>query len=164
MINTVVVQALEEQLTTERQNAAVYDALAGYAENANYSGTAKWMRSAAEDERKHADLVVEHLIDRGVAPVYGQLAPVDILPGDDLIALFDTALALEFATTEKIVTLYYVAQQAEDPQALAWLQDAGGGFSFLVEQTKSEKEIRDLLTTLRRVDNGTGWFVFDNSL
>ena len=163
-MDITLMQSLQDQLTTERQNAAIYDALSGYADNVNYSGTAKWMQAAADDERKHAALVAEHLIDRGFSPVFSQLSPVDILPGDDLLALFEAALALEFSTTERIITLFYVAQQCEDPQTLAWLQDADGdGFAFLIEQTKSEREIRDILMSLRRVDK-TGWEIIDRSL
>ena len=163
-MNESLKQALQEQLTRERQNEATYRAKAAQADAANYPGVAMWMRRSADDEHMHGQLIQGYLINRNEVPIYNSLEIIDTLPGEDLIALFQDALELEQATTTALATLYYIAEQAEDPQSCSFLIVPHGEFpGFMEEQTESERDIADILTTLRRVDK-TGWMLFDRAL
>jgi ferritin len=163
MDNTLI-QALQEQLTRERQNEANYRAKSAQAEAVNYSGVAAWMKRAADDERLHSSLVEGYLIDRNLVPVFNLLQIIDTLPGDDLIGLFQDALELEQSTTAAIETLYFLAEQTEDPRTCSFITVPHDDFpGFLEEQTQSEREITDILMSLRRLDK-TGWELLDKQL
>jgi ferritin len=162
-MNESLKQALQEQLTRERQNEANYRAKAAQAEAANYPGVSAWMKRAADDERLHASLIEGYLIDRNEIPVYANLMMVDTLPGEALVDLFADALALEQGTTAALETLYYLAAEAEDPRTCSFLIVPRGDFpGFMEEQTQSEREITDILMDLRRLDK-TGWKLLDNA-
>jgi ferritin len=164
MLNDVLVQALQEQLTRERQNEANYRAKSAQAEAANYPGVAAWLKKSADDERHHGEMIADYLINQNIVPVYNELLMIDTLPGDDLVGIFQDALELERKTTAAIRELYFLAEQQEDPQTVSFLMVPRGDFpGYLEEQTQSEREIADILQILRRTDRN-GWLTFDLSL
>ena len=138
-MNVNLLQAMNDQLTFERQNAAIYDALAAQLDVVNWQGSAAWMKKAANEEREHADKFAAHIVDRFGVPVYSALDGCNAPTGDNLIPYFDAAFMREMATTEAIKTLYFMAEEGEDPQMCVFLHP------FIEEQTKSEREISDLL-------------------
>jgi ferritin len=155
-MNTII-QVLNEQLTMERQNAAIYDALSAALDVVNWAGSAAWMKKSANEEREHADKITAYIIDRFGVPVFAALEGCQCPSGDNLVDYFEAALQRERQTTEAIRTLNYIAEEAEDCQTEAFL------IWFLEEQTKSEREISDLLLLLRRLDK-TGFLLFDKEL
>jgi ferritin len=163
-MNESLKQALQEQFNKERQNEANYRAKAAQAEAANYPGVAAWMKRSADEEHEHADLIENYLVARNEVPVYTNLMMIDLLPGDALIDLFQGALELEQQNTVSLETLYYLAEQSEDPRTCSFLTVPHDDFpGFLEEQTKSEREITDILLELRRLDK-TGWKLLDMEL
>lgn len=157
MLEQIVKDTLQEQFNHERYNAAVYRSLAFGLEVVNWPGAAKWMRAASDEEQAHADKFAEYLIARNVTPVLSVLPSPERVLGDDMVAYFSAALELEKANTEKIVQLKMISEQNEDPQTCVFLIWA------LEEQTQAEREINDILVTLRRLDNN-GRQVFDHEL
>lgn len=156
-MNNTLMQALNDQLTMERQNAAIYDACASALNVVNWPGTSAWMKKSADDERNHADKFAAYIVDRFGVPVYSALNGCACPMGDDLVSHFQFVLDREQLTTEAIKTLYYMAEQDEEPDVCRFL------LWFLEEQTKSEREIQDFLLTLRRMDK-SAQFIFDNEI
>jgi len=157
-------EALQEQLTLERTNAAYYRAMADALDNVNWAGSASWMRSAGNDEQGHADRVANYLIDRNVQPVYGPIEEIPELSGDDLVQYFNAAMAREKDTTAALVSLYLQAWAEQDVQTIAFLLNPGDEWpGFIAEQTQSEREIYDILQELNRLDK-CGWKLVDQQL
>ena len=157
MLDKIILDALNEQLTVERMNAANYDALSAACDVAYWPGAMAWMHAAADDERQHAQKIAAYIVDRDGVPVYQPLGQPVAINAETLTPAFEAALRLETATTEAIKSLYYTAETAEDPQTHQFL------LWFLEEQTESEAVLRDYLLMLRRLDNN-GKLLFDAGL
>jgi ferritin len=141
---------LQEQIYNEFTNAQQYIAVAVYFEDSDLPQLAKHFYRQAVEERNHALMLVQYLLDRDVR--------VDI-PGVDRVRnTFDTprdALALaveqERAVTEQVSNLAAVARDESDylgEQFMQW---------FLKEQV----EEMALMTSLLRVADRAGGNVFD---
>lgn len=141
---------LQEQIYSEFTNAQQYIAMAVYFDGADLRQLAKHFYAQAVEERNHAMMLVQYLLDRDVR--------VEI-PGVDRVRnQFDTprdalALALdqEQAVTERVSRLAAVARDEGDylgEQFMQW---------FLKEQV----EEMALMTSLVRVADRAGANLFD---
>jgi len=154
MMDQTLIDAFSEQVTMERQNQAGYHSLSIALEKAGWRGMAKWMRKGANDEGYHAQKFLRFLKTRSVFPV---LDVLEIPPtANGPVPSFSVALSLEKSTTEAIDTLYFLAQEREDPAAIEFLH------WFVKEQRKSEDEIMDILNDLNH--DRTAWTIIDREL
>lgn len=143
VIDPVLANAYQEQITRECGNWAAYKALANRAEIMNLDGFAKFFHDSAADELTHAQKFRDFLIDRNIEPQTYQTAGYTVPPTPNMIGvgtiLFSEALRLEMANTEKIRFLYEMAAESRDEQSyplLLW---------FIDEQTRSERELVELV-------------------
>jgi ferritin len=157
MLSQLLIDALNQQYTRERQNAEAYEALAVSLEVAVWSGSAKFMQHAAQDERSHAKIIKRYLIDRLATPIVGALAQPVSLDAGHLPQAFRVAFVLEHNNTEALKELYYLAENEEDPQTCVML------IPLLEEQTRSEGELNDIIIELTRCD-AYGWVVLDHRI
>jgi ferritin len=157
MLSQTLVTAINEQFTQERQNAVAYEALSWALISASWDGFGEWMRHAAHDERKHAAILADHLIDRNAIVIIDNLQAVQSGDAKNPTMAFGEALRLEVANTEALRTLYFLCEGEEDPQACVMLQP------LLDEQTKSERELKDIITQLQACD-ANGWIVLDHRM
>jgi len=141
---------LQEQIHNEFTAAQQYVAIAVYFDSSDLPQLAKHFYSQAVEERNHAMMLVQHLIDRGVR--------VEISGADAVRNQFDRdrdalALALdqERAVTEQVTRLAAVARDEGDylgEQFMQW---------FLQEQIEEVA----LMSTLLRVADRAGANLFD---
>ena len=141
---------LQEQIYSEFTNAQQYIAMAVYFDGADLRQLAKHFYAQAVEERNHAMMLVQYLLDRDVR--------VEIPGVDGVRNQFDTprdalALALdqERAVTEQVSRLAAVARDEGDylgEQFIQW---------FLKEQV----EEMALMTSLVRVADRAGANLFD---
>jgi bacterioferritin B len=141
---------LQEQIYSEFTNAQQYIAMAVYFDGADLRQLAKHFYAQAVEERNHAMMLVQYLLDRDVH--------VEIPGVDRVHNQFDTprdalALALdqERAVTEQVSRLAAVARDEGDylgEQFMQW---------FLKEQV----EEMALMTSLVRVADRAGANLFD---
>ena len=141
---------LQEQVSHEFTNAQQYIAMAVYFDGADLRQLAKHFYAQAVEERNHAMMLVQYLLDRDVR--------VEIPGVDGVRNAFDTprdalALALdqERAVTEQVSRLAAVARDEGDylgEQFMQW---------FLKEQV----EEMALMTSLVRVADRAGANLFD---
>jgi bacterioferritin B len=144
---------LQDQIFNEFTSAQQYIAIAVYFDDADLPQLAKHFYSQALEERNHAMMLVQYLLDRDVR--------VEIPGVDGVRNQFDApraalALALdqERAVTEQVSRLSAVARDEGDhlgEQFMQW---------FLKEQV----EEMALMTTLLRIAEraGTNWFELEN--
>ena len=141
---------LQEQIYHEFTNAQQYIAMAVYFDGADLRQLAKHFYAQAVEERNHAMMLVQYLLDRGVR--------VEIPGVDGVRNQFDTArdalaLALEQekTVTEQVSRLAAVAHDEGDypgEQFMQW---------FLKEQVEEEA----LMSSLVRVADRAGANLFD---
>jgi ferritin len=152
------IEALNNQFNKERENHATYRAMADALDASNWPGSSAWMRHASDDEQTHAEKLASYIVDRNAQPIYADLAAPAIPKGDDLLACFTSALSLEQANTRSIIDLYNQAVMEGDIQTSNWLIWA------IDEQTRSEREITDILLQLRRADGNAALLLIDTQL
>ena len=143
-------ELLQEQIYNEFTSAQQYTAIAVYFDGADLPQLAKHFYSQAVEERNHAMMLVQHLLDRDVR--------VEIPKVDGVRNQFDRprdalALALdqERAVTDQVSRLAAVARDEGDylgEQFMQW---------FLQEQIEEVA----LMTTLLRVADRAGANLFD---
>jgi len=146
MLTNTMLDALNAQITKERQNAATYLALANRAGALNLTGVEKYFRRAANEELTHAQTLIDYVIDRGAEPITALVNAVILPPVLGIIAeplaLFGAALNAEVANTAALEALYYNADNANDVRTCIVLMP------LLTEQTASERELSEYVARL----------------
>ena len=147
----LVESLLQNQLTLERTNSAVYRSMADELENMGWGGSAKFMRKSSDDETSHADKVASFLVDRNITPIYDSISKIELVNGT-LPDYFKNAYAAEQKTTASVMSLYKQAQDENEflvTQFLMWM---------LEEQRLSEREVWDIIQMLEASDE---WRLID---
>lgn len=148
--------ALQVQYNTERQNAEEYLHRGNVLENYAWSGCAHFMYKSSGEEREHAKKFADYMIARNIQPITAPLNAVNsVASNKNPLPYFQEVNTLEEKTTDKIVRLYQVADDAGDYQTCQFLQ------WFLEEQTKSVKETYDMVQELSRADCSTALLILD---
>ncbi|OMO97651.1 Ferritin [Corchorus olitorius] len=157
--------AINEQINVEYNVSYVYHSLYAYFDRDNVAlkGLAKFFKESSEEEREHAEKLMEYQNKRGGrVKLHSILTPPSefehVEKGDALYAM-ELALSLEKLTNEKLLCLYKVAEQSDDPQMQDFIES-----EFLNEQVEAIKKISEYVAQLRRVGKGHGVWHFDQML
>jgi ferritin len=150
----LVESLLQQQLTLERTNSAVYRSMADELENEGWGGSAKFMRKSSDDETSHADKVAGFLVDRNITPIYDSIRKIDLVNGT-LLDYFKNAYSAEQKTTEAVMSLYKQAQDENEFLVIEFLM------FFLNEQRRSEREVWDIIQAFEASDE---WRLIDEKL
>lgn len=142
-LSQTLADALQEQMNAEMAAFLVYRQVRNNLHNF-WRGAHKYFHAASEDEEKHANKIAHYLLDRGVMPVYTAIPVTNVPAGVEMLPSFELALALERAYTEKINTLYFLAEEEEDPATCVFLH------KFVSDQVASEKDLNEIIGMLRR--------------
>ena len=113
MIKKNIVEALNQQIQHEQNNAHSYQAVALYFESLNLHGLAAWLTKQAGDERGHAEKFIEHVVDRGGSVKLGPIAAPPATFANPLEAI-KSVLKLESTTTALIYKLADLARKEGD--------------------------------------------------
>ncbi|KAK3032853.1 hypothetical protein RJ639_037030 [Escallonia herrerae] len=168
--------ALNEQINVEYNVSYVYHALYAYFDRdyVALKGLAKFFEESSEEEREHAEKLMEYQNKRGgrvrlhsiVTPPseYDHVEKGGALYDNNrsdhhLDAAMELALSLEKLTNEKLLNVHKVADESNDPQMQDFIES-----EFLAEQVEAIKKISDYVTQLRRVGKGHGVWHFDQML
>ena len=108
-----VATELQRQFNHEFAAAHAYEALSLWCEVANLRGFASFFAKQSGEERAHARKMMDHLIDRGVAPVLVAV-PQPRQAFDSLAEIAEQALAMEQANTKGINAVFEAALAAKD--------------------------------------------------
>ena len=158
LIDTKLLQLMNEQLRNEFEAAYKYLGMAAYFETTPYKGMAHWMRLQYEEEREHAFRLMKFMQERGVKP---ELLQIDMPPAEfgTPLEVFTKALEHEKYVTSRIHEMYEVAMKEKDYAAMSHL------LWFIDEQVEEEDQTREIVDKLMMVgDNMNGLFVIDSQL
>ena len=136
-----VYELLNDQINKELYSAYLYLSFADYYEEEGLEGFANWYEIQAQEERDHALLFFQYLLNNGVAVSFGAIDAPDWTRGDHMTPL-KKALEHEQYVTSLINGIYAAAYDDRDfrtMQLLDW---------FVKEQGEEEKNASDLITKM----------------
>ncbi|XP_071722510.1 ferritin-1, chloroplastic-like [Rutidosis leptorrhynchoides] len=157
--------AINEQINVEYNVCYMYHAMYAYFDRDNVAlkGLAKFFKDSSDEEREHAEKLMEYQNKRGGRVKLHTIVPPpsefdDVEKGDALCAM-ELALSLEKLVNEKLLALHAVADRNNDPQLADFIES-----EYLSEQVDAIKKISDYVSQLRRVGKGHGVWHFDQML
>jgi ferritin len=142
-----VMDSLQDQFNQERQNSAWYRAQGDALDARSWPGSKSWFRRQAKDENCHAKTFAEFIEKAGGEAEYRALEPSPALTGEILAPFYQQALLVEQANTEAIKTIYYLAEQEEDPFTKQFIH------KFLKIQLEEERIVEEIVLLLTRAGN-----------
>lgn len=137
-IPSKVLTELNRQLNHELGAAHAYLAMSIWCAAQNLKGFAGFFAKQAGEEREHADKMVKHVLDRGLAPALAAIAA----PKQDYITLLDVveqAQMMEQANTRGINAVYEAALADKDYPAQVLMH------WFINEQVEEEAWAAELV-------------------
>ncbi|XP_051143389.1 ferritin-2, chloroplastic-like [Andrographis paniculata] len=157
--------AINEQINVEYNVSYVYHAMFAYFDRDNVAlkGLAKFFKESSEEERQHAEKLMEYQNKRGgkvkLQSILMPLSEFDHAEKGDALYAMELALSLEKLTNEKLLNLHSVASRNNDVQLTDFIEG-----EYLDEQVESIKKISEYVAQLRRVGKGYGVWHFDQML
>lgn len=140
-MNENVAKLLNEQVNKEFYSAYLYLDFANYYAEAGLDGFANWYRVQAQEERDHAMLFLQYLLNNEVKVAFDAIAKPEWERDDNMTPL-KKALEHEKYVTASINDIYTAAYEARDfrtMQLLDW---------FVKEQGEEEKNASDMITKM----------------
>jgi ferritin len=137
-----VLSELKRQLNQELNAAHGYLAMSIWCALENLKGFARFFATQADEERKHAGKIIDHLVDRGVPPELETLPA----PKQDYPALLDLVLqaqAMEQSNTQGIDAVYSAALADKDYPAQVLMH------WFINEQVEEEAWAAELAARVK---------------
>ncbi|OVA02790.1 Ferritin [Macleaya cordata] len=157
--------AINEQINVEYNVSYVYHAMYAYFDRDNVAlkGLAKFFKEASEEERQHAEILMEYQNKRGgkvkLQSILMPMCEFDHPDKGDALYAMELALSLEKLTNEKLLNLHSVADENNDVQLADFVES-----TFLTEQVEAIKKISEFVAQLRRIGKGHGVWHFDQML
>ncbi|XP_071698144.1 ferritin-3, chloroplastic-like [Rutidosis leptorrhynchoides] len=157
--------AINEQINVEYNVCYIDHAMYAYFDRDNVAlkGLAKFFKDSSDEEREHAEKLMEYRNKRGGrVKLHAIVAPPsefdDVEKGDALYAM-ELALSLEKLVNAKLIALHAIADRNNDPQMADFIES-----EYLVEQVDAIKKISDYVSQLRWVGKGHGVWHFNQML
>ena len=141
MLNKTVVDLLKRQVNKEWYSAYLYLQFANPLSHMGLDGFANWYQVQAQEERDHAQLFNQYLLNNGEAVELEAIDKPDA-PGADAMALLKAGYAHEQLVTSLIHEIYGAAYEAKDFRTMQFLD------WFVKEQGEEETNAQDLITKM----------------
>ena len=140
-MNAKIAQLINTQINKEFYSAYLYLDFANYYAHVGLNGFENWFRVQAQEERDHAMLFMQYLLNNGVRV---SLEAVDKPEADygSHAAPLKQALEHEKYVTSLIHAIYTAAAEEKDYRAMQMLD------WFVAEQGEEEKNAADLITKM----------------
>ncbi len=156
-IPDTVLAELNRQLNHELAAAHAYQAVAVWCASENLSGFTEFFEKQADEEREHAQKIIDHLLDRQVRPQLGPLpAPPQEFPS--LLEVAAKALEMEQANTRGINAVYEAALAAKDYPAQVLMH------WFINEQVEEEAWASEMIDRVRAASCAGGMAQLDRHI
>lgn len=146
MLSQVMQDAINQQINLELFSSYSYLSMASWCEHNQFVGCAHWLRLQSEEERGHAMRLHDFLIARNCRVLLRSIAQPES-DFENVIEVFDKALAQEQAVTKQIDDLYELAFKEKAFAALVELE------WFITEQVEEEKTAREVVHKFHMVAN-----------
>lgn len=173
--------AINQQILVELTASYAYQSMSSWCarDTVSLPGFAAFLRECSEDERKHAQKLIDYMAARGgrvqlkpipspEVSIYIELFFLEII-FDHLdyiqmewktpMNILETALKYEKEVNQSLLNLHKIAEENEDPALEDFIES-----EFLEEQIKDIKELADMITQLSRCGDGLGLYIFDRDL
>ncbi|KAL6755885.1 pre-apoferritin [Haematococcus lacustris] len=157
--------AINEQINIEYAISYVYHALYAYfdRDNVGLPGFAKYFKAASDEEREHAELLMQYQNKRGGRVKLGGIMTPEVEfahhdKGEALYAM-ELALAMEKLNFQKLRELHDVADKHGDASFADFVEG-----QLLADQVESVKKAAEQVSQLRRVGKGLGVYLYDKEL
>ena len=140
-MNEKVAKLLNEQVNKEFYSAYLYLDFANYYAEVGLDGFENWYRVQAQEERDHAILFFQYLLNNEVNVTFEAIAKPEWKRGDNMTPL-KKALEHEKYVTASINDIYAAAYETRDfrtMQLLDWI---------VKEQGEEEKNASDMITKM----------------
>ncbi|KAF9373612.1 fts3-like protein [Podila verticillata] len=153
--------AINHQISQELQASQVYLSLSAWAGHVNQAlpGLEKFFRESAEEEREHAQKLINYQNRRGGKVILQTLQAPEADWSSARNAI-ESTLQLEKDVNKSLLNLHKVGEENNDPQLCDFVES-----EYLEEQVEAIKKIADLVTQLNRVGgDGLGLYLWDQKL
>ncbi|HWI53445.1 MAG TPA: ferritin [Symbiobacteriaceae bacterium] len=158
MITEQIQQLINHLIAMELGSAYLYLAMSNYFARLNLTGMATWLRLQHDEERTHADTLVNYLTDRGGVVEIRAIPAQPVNFGSPLEA-WQQVLKHEQFVTQNYQQAYDVAFKAQDYQTATILQD------FLREQIDEVAQAVRIVGRLQiNRENPAGLLLLDQEL
>lgn len=140
-MNSKTRSLLNEQIAKELESGYLYLDLAAKCEARGLKGFSHWYRKQAEEEKNHAMIVFNYLLNEGMEVALGDLR----MPKHSCVQpeeILKEALAHEKYVTELINDIYFTAQEDDDYRTMRFLD------WFIDEQAEEERNARENIELL----------------
>ena len=153
-----MLKELNQQINEEAYSSYIYEAMAADLENEGYKGMATWMRVQAREEKIHADIFYNYILERqGKVELEAIAKPPSTW--EDPLAIFQGAYKHEQHITGRINHMMKVARDENDnatAQMLHW---------FVEEQVEEEANTSEAVQQLEIVKgDGRGVLMLDREM
>lgn len=144
MITQTTIEALNCQINKEFYSAYLYTSMQAYCADASLCGFAHWLKIQAKEELFHAKKLFDYVIESGGKVKLEQINAPDC-EWENIVDLFEKALAHEEFVTSSIDNLMTICEQEKDRATQIFLQ------WFVMEQVEEENSIRKILERLKLI-------------
>ena len=138
MLNKKVVELLNNQINEEFYSAYLYLDFSNFCYDTGLDGFGNWYRVQAQEERDHATLILQYLLNNGVRPVLDAIDKPSV-PVAGVKDVITESLKHERYVTDLIHHIYDAAYTEKDFRTMQFLD------WFVKEQGEEEKNTDDLL-------------------
>ncbi|MEY3398019.1 MAG: hypothetical protein RL220_613 [Bacteroidota bacterium] len=158
MLNKKIEKALNDQLKVEAESSQSYLAMASWAENHGYSGTATFLYRHSDEERMHMLKLLKFINDRGGRAIVPKLDQPST-SFKNLHDIFKALLNHEETVTNEINGVVDLCLKEKDYTTHNFMQ------WYVAEQIEEETLARNLLDKLKLVGNdNSALYLFDRDL
>ena len=141
MLNEKVIQLLNQQVNKEFYSAYLYLDISNYFSDRSLDGFANWYKVQAQEERDHAMLFYQYLLNNNVRVQLEAIAKPDVEIKVDMDAL-KASLNHEYYVTSLINDIYAAAYEVKDFRTMQFLD------WFVKEQGEEETNANNLISKM----------------
>jgi len=140
----------------------VYLAMSNYyaRDDVALTGMAKFFKECSDEEKDHADTLIEFLIQRGGVVALESIPTPNQSTWAGALEGLQAALELEKKVNQSLLDLHKMADERNDPHMTNFLED-----KYLGEQVDAIMKLGTMITKLQRAGpQGLGEYLFDKEL
>ena len=158
MLSKKVEEALNNQVAVEAESSQFYLAMASWAENQGFNGTASFMYRHSDEERQHMLKLVKFINERGGKAVVPALKKPSA-NYKSVHQVFENLLNHEIDVTNQINELVHICLQEKDYTTHNFMQ------WYVSEQIEEEALARNVMDRLKLVGkDNSGLYMFDRDI
>lgn len=152
---------INRQINMELYACYCYQSMSFYfsRDDVALNGFAKFFKKSSDEEREHAEKLMDLQNKRGGRIVLQDIKKPDRDEWGTGLDAMQVALGLEKSVNQSLLDLHKVADSHNDAQMTDFIEG-----HYLQEQVTAIKELGDHITNLKRVGSGLGEYQFDKNL